>query len=186
VLWIFVNNALTNAANSLTNSTNLITKVYFPRLIMPLAAIAATMFDLLINLAAFLVVLLFSGVSFSWQIVFAPFFVALLAIFAFAFGTLLAAVNVRFRDVRFVLPFMLQILMFATPVFYPLDFVPERLQIVWKLNPLTGIFQGFRASVFALDFDIFAISVSIVLTFLMLILGVFVFRRMEDDFADLI
>jgi lipopolysaccharide transport system permease protein len=186
VLWSFTGNALTNAANSLVNHTNLITKVYFPRLVMPLAAVLATTLDLLISLAVLFAVLLFGGVRFSANWLFAPIFVVLLIVFVFALGTLLAAVNVRFRDVRFALPFFLQLLLFATPVFYTLDFLPERARSWWKLNPLTGIFDGFRAAVLGTAFDLTAILISVVFTFFLLIFAVVVFRRMEDDFADVV
>jgi lipopolysaccharide transport system permease protein len=186
ILWTFASNALNNAGNSLVSSSNLVTKVYFPRLIMPLAAIAATMVDLLISLGVLVLALLFFGANFSWTIIFAPFFAALLILFVFGLGTLLAALNVRFRDVRFILPFALQILMFASPVFYSLDFLPERWHIVWKLNPLTGILQGFRAAVFGTEFDVTAIAISVAVTVVLILLTVSVFTRMEENFADLV
>ena len=186
VLWTFAGNAISNAANSLTNHTGLITKVYFPRLIVPFAAVAASFVDLLISLAILLIVLIVFGAKISWTIVFAPFFILLLILFALGLGTLFAALNVRFRDVKFVLPFALQILMFASPVFYSLDFLPERARFWWKFNPLTGMLNGFRSAIFGIEFDVLAISVSVISTFFLFIAALFVFRRMEDDFADLI
>lgn len=186
VLWTFASNALNNAGNSLVNSSNLVTKVYFPRLIMPFAAIAATTVDLLVSLGVLILAFLFFGIAPHWTIVFAPLLVGLLILFVFGAGTLLAALNVRFRDVRFVLPFALQILMFASPVFYSLDFLPEHWRVVWKLNPLTGILQGFRAAIFGTEFDFLAIAVSVVVTLTLVFLSVTVFTRMEEDFADLV
>lgn len=186
VLWTFVSNAVNQAGNSLVNHTNLITKVYFPRLIMPLAAIAATLLDLAITLAVLLLALLIFGSDFSWRIIFAPVFIILLLPFVAGLGILLAAVNVRFRDVKFVLPFALQVLMFATPIFYSIDFLPANYRVLWRLNPLTGIFENFRAAIFNTEFDFFGLIISLVITALLIIGGLLIFRRMEDDFADLI
>ena len=105
---------------------------------------------------------------------------------ALALGTLFSALNVRFRDVKFALPFALQIWLFVSPVFYPASVLSEKWRVVFSLNPLTGILEGFRAALFGTQFDWFAVGVSVVLTFILALASLFVFKRMEDDFADLI
>ena len=186
LLWLFVFNSVTFASNSLVGNTNLVTKIYFPRLIVPVAATLAGLADLLLGFVILLLLMLFYGVAWSWQILLAPIFVALTVALALSFGTLFAALNVRFRDVKFALPFVLQIWMFLSPVFYPLEILSEKARAVLAFNPLTGILQGFRASLFGGAFDWFAIGVSAALIGVLMVIAVFVFKKMEDDFADLI
>lgn len=186
VLWSFISIAVVNSGNSLISQPNLITKVYFPRLIVPLAAVIAALFDLLISIAVLVLATSIFGAPLSWKIFFLPFFVALLATLIFSLGTILAALNVRFRDVRNVLPFALQLWLFGSPVFYPLTVLPENWRWVWQINPLAGILQGLRFSLFGDEFDLPTISIAVIFSFAMLFIALYVFRRMEDDFADLI
>lgn len=186
VLWTFINAAITNASNSLTNNTGLITKVYFPRLIVPTAAVAAGLLDLLIAVGSLALAMIFYGVKPSWTIIFAPLFILQMLILVFGGGILLAALNVRYRDVKQILPFALQLWLFVSPVFYSAQILPEKLVWIWRFNPLNGILQGFRSALFAQEFDFTSIVISIALTILVLLLGLYVFHRMEDDFADVI
>ncbi len=186
LLWLYVNTSITMASNSLVGNTNLVTKIYFPRLIVPIAAILSGLIDLLFGIFLLVLLMIYYGVIPTWQIVFAPVFILLAILLTLAFGTLFSAVNVRFRDVKFALPFALQIWMFLSPVFYPLEILSEKWRMVFALNPLTGILQGFRASLFGTPFDWFAIGISVVSIFVFSLVGFFVFKRMEDDFADLI
>lgn len=186
VVWTFVSSAITSASNSLVNHTALITKAYFPRLIIPVAAITAHLLDLLIGLISLAVAMVLFGVAPDWKIVFAPFFVVLILLQVFAAGIALSALNVRFRDVKQLLPFALQLWLFITPVFYSLKMLPERLAWLWKLNPLTGALDGFRTALFGGGFDLAAIAFSVVITLVSLLAAISIFRRMEDDFADVI
>lgn len=186
LLWLFVNTSISTASNSLVNNTNLVTKIYFPRLIVPIAATLSGLIDLALGFLLLVGLMIFYGVALSWQIVFAPVFILLAITLALSFGTLFAALNVRFRDVKFALPFALQIWMFVSPVFYPANILSEKWRVVFALNPLTGILEGFRAALFGGEFDWFAVGVSTLLTIVLLFLSLFVFKRMEDDFADLI
>lgn len=186
VLWTFVNAAVTNASNCLINNTALITKVYFPRLIVPLAAVAANLLDLAIGIISLTLAMIFYRAVPTWKILFAPLFVALLLILVSGFGILLAALNVRFRDVKQLLPFALQLWLFISPVFYSLRILPENLAWIWKLNPLTGILENFRAALFGQEFDVFGLVIAVVLTAIIFIFSLYVFRSMEDDFADVI
>ena len=186
VLWTFTSNAVINASNSLVIHSNLITKVYFPRLIMPFGAIGATLLDLSISLAILLPTVFLFGAPFSWRTLLAPVFLLLLLVLTLGVGTLLAALNVRFRDVRQLLPFALQLWMFVSPVFYSLDVLPEKWRWLWRLNPLAGVLNGFRASLLGTEFDFPAIAISVAVSGLILLAGIYVFRQMENNFADLI
>ncbi|MGI8639929.1 MAG: ABC transporter permease [Pyrinomonadaceae bacterium] len=186
LIWLYVNNSVTLASNSLTGNTNLVTKIYFPRLIVPTAATFSGLIDLALGFVILVGLMIYYGVNLTFQILLAPLFVFLAILLAISFGTLFSALNVRFRDVKFALPFFLQIWMFLSPIFYPADILPEKWRTVFALNPLTGILQGFRASLFGGSFDWLAIGVSAVLTFALAVFSLFVFKRMEDDFADLI
>lgn len=186
VLWTFANAAITNASNSLINNTPLITKVYFPRLIVPLAAVAANLLDLAIGIVSLTAALIFYQTVPTWKMMLAPLFVLLLLILISGIGVLLAALNVRFRDVKQLLPFALQLWLFVSPVFYSLRLLPENLAWIWKINPITGILENFRAALFGQEFDLTGIFISIVVTAAVFIFSLYVFRSMEDDFADVI
>jgi lipopolysaccharide transport system permease protein len=186
LIWLFAHTAISMASASFVNHTNLVTKVYFPRLIVPAAATLASLFDLLVGLPMLAALQAYYGIAPSSSILLAPVFVVLAFILAAAVGTLFAALNIRFRDVKFALPFLLQVWMIATPVFYPLTVLSERWQIVFALNPLTGIVEGFRSSIFGAPFDWRLIGVSVISLFVISMISLFVFSRMEDDFADVI
>lgn len=186
LVWLFVNTSIGTASNSLVGNANLVTKIYFPRLIVPIAATLSGLIDLFLGFLILIGLMIYYGVEVSWQIVFAPLFIVQGILLALSFGTLFAALNVRFRDVKFALPFALQIWMFVSPIFYPASVLSQKWRAAFSLNPLTGILEGFRAALFGGQFDWFAIGVSVVSTFILMLLSLFVFKRMEDDFADLI
>jgi lipopolysaccharide transport system permease protein len=125
-----------------------VTKVYFPRLIVPVASALATLFDLLFSIVILIIMMFYFGVTPTTQLIAAPLFVFLALVLAVAFGTLFSALNVRFRDVKFALPFMLQVWMIASPIFYPASLLSEKWRLVFALNPLTGILEGFRSALF--------------------------------------
>lgn len=190
LIWLFVFNAISFSANSLVGNSNLVTKIYFPRLIVPISATLSGLFDLLFSFAVLVVLMIYyisqNAVVISWQILFAPIFIVLAILLTVSLGTLFSALNVRFRDVKFALPFALQVWMFASPIFYPPEILSEKARFVLAFNPLTGILQGFRAALFGGNFDWFAIGVASVMTVVLMLVSLFVFKRMEDDFADLI
>lgn len=186
LIWLFVYNAVTFASNSLVGNSNLVTKIYFPRIIVPMAAVIAGIVDLVIGFVVLIAAMLYFGVPLSPRILMAPLFIAQAFVLTAAIGMLFAALNVRFRDVKFALPFGLQVWMFVSPIFYPMSILPEKARFVFSFNPLTGILEGFRASLFGGAFDTTAILISICTTLGLLAVGLFVFGKMEDDFADLI
>lgn len=186
LLWLFVNTSITTASNSLVGNANLVTKIYFPRLIVPIAATLSGLIDLALGFLLLVCLMIYYGVGLNRQIVFAPIFIVLAITLALSFGTLFAALNVRFRDVKFALPFALQVWMFISPVFYPANVLSGKWRVVLAFNPLTGILEGFRVALFGGEFDWFAVGVSAVTTILLTVASLFVFKRMENDFADLI
>lgn len=186
IIWLYVHTSITMASNSFVSNTNLVTKVYFPRLIMPIAATLAGLADLFISLLILVILMVFYGVGLTPQIALAPVFLFLAVLQTIAFGTLFSALNVRFRDVKFALPFILQVWMIASPIFYPTNILSEKWRIVFAVNPLTGILDGFRSAIFGTPFDWRVIGVSFVSIIVLLLISLFVFKRMEDDFADLI
>src|SRR6266446_4013090 len=137
--WTFFSNAISNSGNSLIGSANLITKVYFPRIIIPGAAVAAGLVDFGIALIILIVLMIYYGVMVTWSILMFPVLVGLTTLLALGMGMWLSALNVRYRDVRFALPFLIQLWMFVSPVIYPSSFLPVKLRWVLSLNPLTGI-----------------------------------------------
>ena len=186
MIWLFVHNAITIASNSFVNNANLVTKVYFPRLIVPLAATLAGVIDLFFSFLTLIILMLYYAISITTQIVWVPVFVLLAIIQTVALGTLFSALNVRFRDVKFALPFVLQVWMIASPIFYPLSLVPEKWKLIFAFNPLAGILEGFRFALFGTLVDWLVIGVSMISVFFCVAVSLFVFKQMEDDFADLI
>ena len=186
LIWFFVNTSVTNASNSLISNKNLVTKIYFPRLIVPLAAALAGLIDLALGFILLIGLMVYYGVGLTWQISLTPIFILLAILITLSFGTLFSALNVRFRDVKFALPFALQIWLFISPIFYPSSILSEKSRILLAFNPLTGILEGFRSALFGKSFDWNTIGISLVATLILIVLSVYVFKKMEDDFADLI
>jgi lipopolysaccharide transport system permease protein len=189
--WTFFANAVTNSGNSLVGSANLVTKVYFPRMIIPGAAVLAGLVDLAIAFAVLLVLLggyVIAGYPLApnWTLLLLPGLVVQLALLAMGVGMWMSALNVKYRDVRYALPFLIQLLMFATPIIYPASLVPASWRWVLALNPLTGIIDGFRAALFARPLDWLALGLSTAITALALVYALYSFRRMESRFADVI
>ena len=185
-VWLFIQTSISLASMSFVNNTSLITKVYFPRLIVPIAAALATLFDMLFSIAILVILMFYFGVAPTVQLLAAPLFVFLAVVLAIAFGTLFSALNVRFRDVKFALPFMLQVWMIASPIFYPTSLLSDKWRLVFALNPLTGILEGFRSALFGAPFDWGLIGLSCLSLLILSTLSLFIFKKMEDKFADLI
>ncbi|MEN3331057.1 MAG: lipopolysaccharide transport system permease protein [Blastocatellia bacterium] len=184
VLWTFFSNAVSNAANSLLGNTNLITKVYFPRIIIPGATVGAGLLDFAIA-AALLVGLLFAYrfPLTKGDLLLLP-LVLLVTLLAFAVGVLLAALNVRYRDIRYALPFLINIWMFVSPIIYPSSLVPAEWRWVLALNPVTGIVEAFRASLFERPVAWGPLAYSAGFTLVLLGVASVAFQQMERYFAE--
>lgn len=186
LLWTFFANSVTNCANSVVGNANLITKIYFPRLIIPLASVGAALVDLAIASAVLVVLMFVYGTQPTWQILLTPIFVAGTVLTATGVGTLLAALTVAYRDFRYVVPFLVQTWMFVSGVFYPLAMVPERWRLALSLNPMAGLIEGFRAAFFGQPLDWIAIGTSVAVAAAAFLGGAIYFRRVERRFADII
>jgi lipopolysaccharide transport system permease protein len=184
--WTFFANAVTSSGNSLVGSANLITKVYFPRMIVPGAAVAAGLVDLAVAFVLLIALMVYYHVAPSLNLLLLPFLVLVATIFAVAVGMWLSALNVKYRDIRFALPFMIQLWMFVSPVIYPATILPAKWRWLLELNPLTGIIEGFRSSLFGRPFNWKTLAISTVLTLVSLVYAAYSFRRVERYFADIV
>lgn len=186
--WQFFATALSESSSSLINNTNLISKVYFPRLIVPVGAVVTAFADFLITLSILAVLLAWYGVAPSATLLFLPLFILLTAALSIGLGLLLAALNVQYRDFRYVVPFVIQLGLFISPIAFSTADVPERWRAIYALNPMAGIIDGFRWSILngAVPIDPVALALSVATSAAALVLGVWYFRRMERSFADVI
>lgn len=185
--WTFFSNAVASAANSVVGNQNLITKVYFPRLFVPASAIGVGLVDFCIAFGMLFVLMFYYGKPPAATILLAPLLMLGLTAAAFGFGTLLSALTVAYRDFRYVVPFMVQLWMFATPtVFMDATSVGPRWQAVLPLNPAYGLILNFRQAVLGGPLNLYALSVSTGVALLMVVVGCLYFRRVERTFADII
>jgi len=186
LLWSFFSSAISGSGNSLVGNAHLITKVYFPRLLVPLASILARMVDLLVALVMLIGLMIYFRVGVSTGLLMAPIMILLLALLALGLGMWTSALNVKYRDVGLALPVFIQLWMFVSPVVYPLTLVPQRWRLVYSLNPLVGIIEGFRAALFGKSFNWPALGISAIVTVALLVYASYVFKRREKTFADII
>ncbi|MEK6715526.1 MAG: ABC transporter permease [Candidatus Omnitrophota bacterium] len=185
--WTYFANALSASGESLVGSANLITKVYFPRLIVPTAASLAGLLDFFIAMLVLLGMMVYYQLVPSFQILLFPFLLGLTFLCAVGAGLWLSALNVQYRDIRYVIPFLIQIWMFVSPVIYPMSLVPEKYHWLLALNPMAGVIGAFRSSLLGhhpIDWTLLGISSLIIV--IILLSGVYYFRKMERTFADVI
>lgn len=185
--WTFFSNAISSAAGSVVGSQNMITKVYFPRLFIPASSIGVGLVDFCIAFGMLIVLMIYYSVIPPATLLLTPLLVIGLTAAAFGIGTLLAALTVAYRDFRYVVPFMVQIWMFATPAVYmDATAVGPRWQVVLPLNPAYGLILNFRNAALGRPFDYYALGVSLAVSALMVVAGCLYFRRVERSFADII
>ena len=183
--WTLFAYSMTEAGNSLVGSQNLITKVYFPRLVIPLAAVLGGLVDFGVSFVVLILLMIGYGIVPTLAILTIPFFILLVIATALAVGVWLAALNVQFRDVRYTIPFLTQFWLFLTPVAYSSTMVSPRWRVVYGLNPMAGVVEGFRWALLGRKESpgpMLAVSIAIVA--LLLVTGLYHFRRMESSFAD--
>ena len=184
--WIFFANAISMSGNSLVGSTQLVSKVYFPRLIVPFSSIGAGLVDFLISSVILLLLMLFYGVNWTGHLLAAPFLMAGVILCALGVGSVLSALTVSYRDFRFVIPFMVQIWMFLTPVVYGVGFIPENYRWLLMLNPMSGYIDGFRAAFLGRPFDWIGVGISVTFSLVLFAIGTAFFQKVERRFADVI
>jgi len=185
--WNFIAQATSRSGTSLVGESHLISKVYFPRLIIPLAAAATPAVDLLCSLLMMIPLMLWFGMTPGWQIFLFPIFLVMALLAALAVSLWFSALHVKFRDVGHIIPFFVQVWMFASPVVYPVSLIPEKWRALYSLNPVVGVVEGFRWTLLgqrAPSLEMMLPSLAIVL--LLFVSGVIYFKRMERTFADVI
>jgi lipopolysaccharide transport system permease protein len=184
--WTFFANSITSSANSLVGSANLVSKVYFPRLIIPLSSVGSGLVDFAIAGGILLLLMVYYGVGWTANLFIVPILVIAAAFTALGVGTFLAALNVAYRDFRYVVPFLVQFWMFATPVVYPASLVPREWQWALYLNPMAGVIEGFRSAFLGRPFDVPGILLSLAIAGLLFAAGTAYFGKVERRFADII
>lgn len=184
--WQLFANSLSSISNSMVANAHLVQRVYFPRLVLPLQSILVAGFNTLISLALFLIVLLAYGEPITWRVLALPGFLLLAALTAFAIGVWIAALNVRYRDFRYLVPYLLQMAMYLSPVGFKSGVVGDSWQFIYNLNPMVGVIEGCRWALLggAAPVDVLALGVSMTGTLLLALGGVWFFRRFEGTFAD--
>jgi lipopolysaccharide transport system permease protein len=186
--WQFFSSALAEAAGSLIGNSNLISKVYFPRLIVPTAVVMTTLVDFLVTLVLLAIVMAWYGVVPTVALLALPLFILLTLGLSIGLGVMLAALNVKYRDFRYVVPFIIQVGLFISPIAFTSSKMPASWHDLYTLNPLVGIIDGFRWSILGgrTPIDPQSLSMSIVVTVVSVVIGIWYFRRVERGFADVI
>jgi lipopolysaccharide transport system permease protein len=185
--WTYFANAVGGSSESLVSSANLVSKVYFPRLVLPISAAIAWLPDFVLASSFLVVMMLMYGLVPAWTALLFPLFGLFALLAVLSVSLLLSALNVAYRDVRHAVPFVLQLWLFATPVVYPASLVPDRWQFLLGLNPMAGVVSGFRWAVLGgKDMPLLLMAESFSVAVVMLIFGLFYFRRVEHRFADVI
>jgi len=187
LLWTYFSTAVTHSGNSLVGNERLVTKVYFPRLIIPLSSSIAGILDYFIALSILILMIFYYNITVSPFLLMLPFLLFFAFIAATGLGLWLSAINVKYRDVRYAIPFFIQLLLFATPVIYPTSILPEKFRWLLSLNPISGIIDAHRTCILAhhpINWQ--SLGISVAMTLLIFITGAFYFRRVERFFADII
>jgi lipopolysaccharide transport system permease protein len=184
--WTFFANSIATGGNCLVGNSNLITKVYFPRLVIPLASVGAGLVDLAVSFLVLVGMMAYYRTVFSWQLLLVPLFLLGTILAATGVGTILSALTVTYRDFRYVIPFAVQLWMFVTPVIYPPTVVPQRWHLLLSLNPMAGLVDGFRAAFLGTAADWQGIGISLAVSTLLFLGGAVYFRSVERSFADTI
>lgn len=186
--WFFFASALSECSNSLVGNSHLISKIYFPRLIVPVGSITVSIVDFLITFVLLFLVMAWHRFMPGWHIVFVPLFILLAIAVSFGLGLWTAALNVRFRDFRHLIPFVLQLGVYVSPVGYSSQVLPEKWRLVYSLNPMVGVIDGFRWSILGSDFTMYwpGLIISIVMSVTLVATGIWYFRKTEATFADVI
>jgi lipopolysaccharide transport system permease protein len=186
--WQFFSNSLSESSNSLISNSNLISKVYFPRLIIPTASVITSLIDFLISFIILIALMVYFTYLPSWHMVFLPLFLILAFVSSMGIGFWLTALNVKYRDFRFIVPFIVQFGLYISPVGFSSSVVPEQYRFWYNLNPMVGVIDGFRWCIISGEqsLNLASVGSSILISFFFLWLGISRFRKMEKSFADLI
>jgi lipopolysaccharide transport system permease protein len=185
--WNYFASALQRSVASVVGDAHLVSKVYFPRLILPMAGTLSGLVDFAVSFSLIVGMMSWYQIGITWRVLTIPAFLAFAQATALAVGLWLSALNVRYRDVGFTIPFLVQVWMFISPVVYPVSMIPEKYRLIYGLNPMAGVIEGFRWALFQnsnFDFSVVVVSVTVVLV--ILVSGLVFFRKMERTFADVV
>jgi lipopolysaccharide transport system permease protein len=177
---------MTRSTVSMVQNANIMTKVYFPRLIMPMASIMSPLVDFIVAFFLLVIMMIYYGFVPGWNVLFLPLLLVFAMVTSLAVGLWLSALNVQYRDFQYTVPFLIQIWMFASPVVYPASMIPKSWLWLYALNPMTGVIEGFRWALLGTNPPSFMIFISLGVVIALLVSGVFYFRRMEQYFADIV
>jgi homopolymeric O-antigen transport system permease protein len=186
VPWMYFSTTLGQAGNSLVSNANLVTKVYFPRALLPAATVVSGMLDFLMGSLFLGLMMIYYHVRPGWALFMGPILILVLMLLTLSISMLLAALNVRYRDVKYALPFIIQIWLFVTPIIYPVTFLPKRYRQFLAFNPLAGLVEGFRACLFSTRMDWRLLGISCTITLFLAVFGGIYFRKTERSFADIV
>jgi lipopolysaccharide transport system permease protein len=186
--WTLFSSSLGDASNSLISNASLISKVYFPRMIITAASMIVALVDFLLSFLVLLLMMLFYQYWSGWQILLIPFFVLLAVLASLGPSLLIASLNVKYRDFRYIVPFVMQLGIYMSPVGFSSDLVPEKWRLIYSLNPMVGVIDGFRWCILGGDSPFYwpSLAISLIVIAFFLVLGVWTFRRNERAFADVI
>jgi lipopolysaccharide transport system permease protein len=184
--WTLFAEGMTRSTISMVSNANIMTKVYFPRLIMPVASIMSPLVDFCVAFGILIIMMAYYGFVPTLNVIFLPLLVVFAMMTSLAVGLWLSALNVKYRDFQYTVPFLIQIWMFASPVVYPASMVPEQFRFLYALNPMTGVIEGFRWALLGTNPPTTMIFISLGVVIALLVSGVFYFRRMEQYFADIV
>ena len=186
--WQFFANAFSEASNSLISNSSMLSKVYFPRIIIPVSAVMVSFIDFLISFIIMIGLMIWYKFVPGWQIVFLPLFILLATFVTVGLGLLISALNVKYRDFRYIVPFIVQFGLYVSPVGFKSDIVPEQLRFWYSLNPMVGVIDGFRWCLLGgnIAFDTTGFLISLLVSVIIFIVGFTYFRKMERNFADII
>jgi lipopolysaccharide transport system permease protein len=185
--WTYFAQAVTRSGGALVSNANLVSKIYFPRILLPLSMIVAPLVDLALSLLLLFGLLAYAGIPLTWKVITLPAFILMAVLTATGISLFLSAANVRYRDVGHAIPFVIQIWMFVSPIVYPVSLVPEQWRWLYGLNPMAGVIEGFRWALLGqMAPDPIIMTASFVVFFVLLVAGLMYFRQMERQFADVI
>ena len=184
--WTLFSEGLTRSTNSMVSNSNIMTKVYFPRLILPIAGVLSPIIDFLISISILFIMIFYYGYISKVKILFVPIFIILCIMTSFAIGIWLSALNVKYRDFQYALPFVIQIMLFLSPVVYSSNILPEKYQILYSLNPMVGVIEGFRWVLVGGSPPELKVLISLSIVVILILSGLFHFKKMEQYFADII
>jgi lipopolysaccharide transport system permease protein len=185
--WSYFASAVARSSGSVVGSSNLVTKIFFPRLLIPIAAAVSPVVDLIFSFLVLMLLMAWFKIAPTWGLMALPLFLSLAIMTALAVGLWSSAINVKYRDVGNIIPFVIQVWMYASPVVYPASIVPEKYRLLYSLNPMVGVVEGFRWALIgnkSPDFMLMAVSSAVVLV--LLVSGIIYFKKMEQTFADII